>query len=302
MATKNQRIAAYVPENVYQKYQSFKVEKGLGDSRALIQILSEYFGVDHQVSHSESLHVLERITQLEVSLFTMRSDLLSELKESVLRELAPQAVIFDAETIDSPWDEENQLSDLPNDSLKEALELEEVSLPLSEPAAPSILPPIASELPQITLLGVSLSERFKVNPSTVSERKKDSPEKFAVWTQSKDPDEVSWKTNPDGTFSPVGEVPESVKGALTNLLPDGLTNGVLAKRLGIAHSTLSHWRINETSDGFLSKTRDKDPDRVGWIFNQETKRFIPERELPSDSPRVTQSELPGISIPEEVEF
>jgi hypothetical protein len=319
MATKNQRIAAYVPENVYQKYQSFKAEKGLGDSQALIQILSEYFGVAHQVSHSESPHVLERITQLEASLSAMRSDLLSELKESVLKELASQTISFavlpsggeaevaipnfDVGTIDVPQEEDKTLlSDSLSDSLSKSLELEAVSLPLPESAAPPILLLAASEFPQIVLSTTSLAERFKAGLSTISTRKKDSPEKFAVWSQSKDPDGVSWKANPDGTLSPVGEVPESVKDALTQPLPDGLTNGALANRLGIDGSTISHWKRDKTSDDFLCMTRDKDPDRIGWIFNQETKRFTPEREIPSDSPRVTQSELPGISGSEDVEF
>jgi hypothetical protein len=320
MATKNQRIAAYVPESVYQKYQSFKAEKGLGDSQALIQILSEYFGVAHQVAHSESPHVLERITQLEASLSAMRSDLLSELKELVLKELAPQAVIFaispsegelvaassfEPQIIDVPQEEDKALfpeSESLGNSLSESPELEEISLLLPESVAPPILLLAASEFPQIVLSKTSLAERFKAGLSTISTRKKDSPEKFAAWSQSKDPDGVSWKANLDGTFSPIGEVPELLKDALTNMLSDGLSNGSLAKRLGVPHSTLSHWRSDKTSDEFLSKTRDRDPDRIGWIFNQETKRFTSEREIPSDSPRATQSELPGISIPEEVEF
>jgi hypothetical protein len=308
MATKNQRIAAYVPENVYQKYQSFKIEKGLGDSQALIQILSEYFGVDHQVSHSESLHVLERITQLEVSLSAMRSDLLSELKEVILK-AAISAIppsegelvavpSFEAEIIDVPQEEDKVLASEPDslgNSLSESLELEEVSLFLPDPVDSPILLPAVSELPQIVLSTTSLAERFKVGGSTISTRKKDSPDKFAAWSQFKDPDGVSWKVNLDGTLSPVGEVPEVVKDVLAKPLPDGLTNGVLAKRLGMDGSTISHWKRDKTSDEFLCMTRDKDPDRIGWIFNQETKRFTPEREIPSDSPRVTQSELPGIS-------
>lgn len=65
MATKNQRIAAYVPEIVYQKYQCFKVEKHLGDSQALVQILSEYFGVTHSEPFGSSLTLVERVKRLE---------------------------------------------------------------------------------------------------------------------------------------------------------------------------------------------------------------------------------------------
>jgi hypothetical protein len=320
MATKNQRIAAYVPESVYQKYQSFKAEKGLGDSQALIQILSEYFGVAHEVSYSDSLHVLERITQLEVSLSAMRSDLLSELKELVLKELAPQAVIFaippsegesvavpnfEPEIIDVPQEEDKALfpeSESLGNFLSESPELEEISLLLPESVAPPIFSLAASEFPQIVLSTTSLAERFKAGSSTISTRKKDSPEKFAAWSQSKDPDGVSWKANPDGTLSPVDEVPESVRDTLTKPLLDGLTNGALAKRLGIDGSTISHWKKDKTSDEFLCMTRNKDPNRIGWVFNQETERFVSEREIPSDSPRATQSELPGISGSEDVEF
>jgi hypothetical protein len=70
MATKNQRIAAYVPENVYQKYQGFKAERGLGDSQALIQILSEYFGVTHSEPFGGSLTLVERVERLEELIHT----------------------------------------------------------------------------------------------------------------------------------------------------------------------------------------------------------------------------------------
>lgn len=65
MATKNKRIAAYVPESVYERYQSFRVEKELGDSQALIQILSEYFGVGHPDPSGSSLTLVERVARLE---------------------------------------------------------------------------------------------------------------------------------------------------------------------------------------------------------------------------------------------
>jgi transcriptional regulator with XRE-family HTH domain len=97
-------------------------------------------------------------------------------------------------------------------------------------------------------------------------------------------------------------VPDFVRDALVKRSLCGLSNSELAKRLGVGRSTISDWKRDKTSDEFLHKTRDKDPSRIGWVFNQETNRFTPEREIPRDSPRVTQSELPGISIPEEVEF
>jgi transposase-like protein len=294
MATKNQRIAAYVPENVYQKYQSFKAEKGLGDSQALIQILSEYFGVTHLVSRDESLQTLERIARLEASLSTMRSDLLSELKESVLKELAPQAVML---AIPPRRSEVEVIESVPEDlQAGETYDVSASVLPEIPPVAVSsgetqeFLPPQAAG--GIRLSSGDLRNRLKASRSTMSRKSRATPDVFSRWSAERDPDKIPWVANADETFSPVGDIPLEVETILAECSIQGLSHGDLAKRLKIDASTLSHWK-KKTADDMLNATREKDPDNIGWVLNDKTGRFTAE---PSSSPRLVQSELLEIPL------
>jgi hypothetical protein len=76
-----------------------------------------------------------------------------------------------------------------------------------------------------------------------------------------------------------------------------LTTGELAKRLTMPASTLSHWKgddpkRNKSPDELLKATREKDPDKIGWILLPAINRFKPERELPISSLEAHQHELP----------
>lgn len=76
-----------------------------------------------------------------------------------------------------------------------------------------------------------------------------------------------------------------------------LTTGELAKRLIMPTSTLSHWKSDDpkrgkSPDELLRATREKDPDKIGWILLPDINRFKPEKELPSNSPKAHQHELP----------
>lgn len=69
MATKNTRVAAYLPPDIEQAFKVFKAERGLGESKALIAILAEYFGVNQEVVHPSSLDLIKRIEALEAEVF-----------------------------------------------------------------------------------------------------------------------------------------------------------------------------------------------------------------------------------------
>jgi hypothetical protein len=75
-----------------------------------------------------------------------------------------------------------------------------------------------------------------------------------------------------------------------------LTVGELAKRLGIAGSTLSHWKspgpTGKTPEELLKATRERDPENIGWILVEAVNKFKPEQSIPSDSPSSSQGNLP----------
>jgi hypothetical protein len=82
----------------------------------------------------------------------------------------------------------------------------------------------------------------------------------------------------------------------SNRKDDGtLSNGELAKRLGIDGSTLSHWKSpgkkGKSPEQLLKSIKEKDPDGLGWLWDKETNRFKPEKPLSSESPGVSQGKL-----------
>lgn len=78
MVTQNTRVAAYLPQDITDALNAFKLERGLidagtedekglraNDSQALITILAEFFGVSQEVAHPKSLDLVKRIEALE---------------------------------------------------------------------------------------------------------------------------------------------------------------------------------------------------------------------------------------------
>ena len=76
MATQNRRIAAYLPSEIDQKLKAFKIEAGLAtksnptknDSQALIAILTQFFGLNHELSYSSTAELRQQLTDLETRL------------------------------------------------------------------------------------------------------------------------------------------------------------------------------------------------------------------------------------------
>jgi hypothetical protein len=143
MPTKNQRVATYLPEAVYERLQAFKSERELqGDSQALITILSEFLGVSQQVAHtvdySAKYVTVEQFNELVSKLKDERpalsessSELLSKLQalESRIEALEKdfqnehssmsQSELLSESSIDR--DVPGQLNLIPNDQVSEGV-------------------------------------------------------------------------------------------------------------------------------------------------------------------------------------
>lgn len=103
MPTENRRIATYLPKEIDEKFRAFKEERGLinsdkeaaGDSKALILIMSEYFGVSQQVSYYSDSPLVKQLEELSSLVSELKSELhtkvgedrISELKSELLSEL-----------------------------------------------------------------------------------------------------------------------------------------------------------------------------------------------------------------------
>lgn len=84
MPSKN-RIAAYPPDHIYERLGDFAKEHKLSESKALIQILAEYFGVAPNVAQEVSYRyaTVEQLESVEKKI-TELSSLLDELKSTSL--------------------------------------------------------------------------------------------------------------------------------------------------------------------------------------------------------------------------
>jgi septal ring factor EnvC (AmiA/AmiB activator) len=207
MPSKN-RIAGYPPDHIYQAFHKFKDDEKLTESKALIRILSGYFGIPENVAQ-------EIITPYATN-------------EQLQKELLELSKSFN-----------DSLNDLQVKTEKLEKQLQDFSKTLQTPKQ------------QVIQKGESLSN------SVSSLEKK------------------------------VTEIDAAVKEIQKSQLPDlTLTTGELAKRLGMANSSLSHWKSDDPKRGkspeeLLEATRAKDPERIGWILLKDINRFKPERPISS---------------------
>ncbi len=294
MATKRPRIAAYLPEPIHEKFKQYATERKLGDSQALAEVLSDYFGVGYKVTHSELPEVLERVDRLESSLSSIRSDLLDELKRAVLAELAPQALM-----VAIPASQVKPDMVFPEPDVIDVVKVDEAPQALGLSVMDETLQEFDTNEDEPCFLTTVLQKRLNASSGTMSRRKRSSSQVFAAWSAEKDPDGIAWKVNSDGSVSPLGAIPIEVLKSLSPRKLEGLSNGDLAKRLGVDGSTLSHWKKNKSPDELIRSIQEKDPDGFEWIFNKETGRFI---QGESSLPRMTQGELPTMEHREGEDF
>lgn len=172
MPTDKHRIAAYLPPEVDEKFQVFKKERGVGDSPALILILTEFFGVSREVSRSSSLDIdvlkSELLSELDNRFSELRDELLSKSLKSV--EIIEQGL----EAVKVSHDPLVDLQ-VTHQRLK-VVELEDGFV----------------DRPTIA----QLSTRFGCDSSLVRKQKsnyKDEPEKFIAWSKNRDPEGQGWR-------------------------------------------------------------------------------------------------------------
>lgn len=307
MGTDNRRVATYLPKEIDDRLKAFILERNLkGDSPALIVILSEYFGVSQQVAQLVDYSSFATQNQLETlsSRVNSISEKLSELSGKLLGKPLQEAKTVN-EHVDAvqpvqpvPVDVDASLTSEILSELPTNIDLDDNAT--SELRGDSLVEHlILHSTKDIKFSASQLSKRLVIGPSTISVRKNDSPEKFAEWSCGKDPDNVAWSFSTElNRFQPIGDLSVELQSKLLSEIPselsNTLTNGELAKRLGIDGSTLSHWKSGKkgrSPDELLRATRERDPDGIGWILIPETNRFSPERNLQNKQPDPFQGEL-----------
>lgn len=181
MATKNRRVAAYLPPEVDEAFIAFKIQRGLAsaenpnqnDSQALIQLLSEFLAVSPQsgysVSHAEGLVTIEQMESLKADLEVRISELFGELSGELSRvktkvdAIGPTMVDVNSQkplVIEAP----GQMS------------LVDISPNLSSP---------------YTLQ--KLADRLQCSTGTLHSHKKKGNEDLMAWSKQRDPDGIAWQ-------------------------------------------------------------------------------------------------------------
>jgi hypothetical protein len=166
MPTSNTRIAAYLPPEVDEKFQVFKQERGLGDSQALILILTEFLEVSQKVSHGNLLDIETLKGELLSELLSELSIKFSELKDELLSKPL-RSVEITQEALDAVKVSHESLDAVQLDS---------------------------QFINRLTI--AQLSIRFGCDSALVRKQKskyKNELDKFIVWSKSRDPDGYGWQ-------------------------------------------------------------------------------------------------------------
>jgi hypothetical protein len=208
MATKNRRVAAYLPPEIDKAFIEFKIENGFAtsedlnqnDSQALIKILTQFFGVDYSVAHSSESDILRRISDLEQDFSRRLSNLEATLENRVahLIDSIDENRRF-TEGVKSEFLSGSKSSDSPGQ-----LNLLMTSHHEVEHIEQHTLVPV-DQVPAHLLRGLSqrtLSIRLNVDHTTVARNRKKGFEEFSQWSGGVDPDGISWEFR-DSKYYPI---------------------------------------------------------------------------------------------------
>ena len=205
MTTQNRRIAAYLPPEIDQKLKAFKIDAGLAtkrnpnknDSQALITILTQFFGLNHEPPYASAAELRQQLSDLKAEMDRLSTALTEKIANL-----------------------ENDIADIKQSKtdIEEPLSLPKPELGGTVPEVPGQLnllastpehsggniEPIeagetllqASVIPSRLLKGLSaaqLANRFPVSRTTIDVHRKKGKGHFLQWSADQDPDGIPWE-------------------------------------------------------------------------------------------------------------
>jgi hypothetical protein len=233
MPTTNPKVSAYIPQHIFDRFQSFYKDKNISMSQAVAVIFAEYFEIEPEVNYSGGL-LTDRIRDLELKLSELSnsrsspvefskegiSELKSELFDALLKEAKinaseVQKTLFDrleSELKSSLLKElesrllissSSELSLMPN-QLGLGLTESPILQPVNTSSKHDVKQVVVEKSPKKVdypngvdiLTSAQLGERINSNPQLISKQKgrcKGNPEKFVAWARKKDPQGYGWK-------------------------------------------------------------------------------------------------------------
>lgn len=196
MPTDKHRIAAYLPKEVDEKFQVFKKEREVGDSQALILLMSEYFGVSQQVTYLNDSSLVKQVQELSSLLSELKSELSTKIGEERISELKSE-LLSELKVRDSS----SKLESEPSKQLNTETEVSQVQKKVSRSRVKnkSVKPKEVANV-VISMTAIQLEQRLGVKKSSVSKMKyecRNNIARFISWTKDKDPEGYGWEFNSD---------------------------------------------------------------------------------------------------------
>lgn len=188
MTTENKRVAAYLPQPLYELLETFKEESGLSESKAIISILAAHFGVAQQVSQkvAHKFVTVEKFDELQDKVAHI-SELIGELEEKQTgqgcsSDESPSHIPIPGQTSIFEVQSSQELSKSPGELESNSLESRTAKL-------------LVNRFPDI---GTYQSITNAKN------RYKDDPSKLIEWTRKNDEEGVAWRFDEvDKLYHPV---------------------------------------------------------------------------------------------------
>jgi hypothetical protein len=175
MGTKNPKISAYVPQEVFDRFQEFQEKRGLTASKAATAIFCDYFGIEQTTSSLPSGITLAQFQALEKRLADLEDKFESQpiYQSASLMPSELKRLELNYETPQLPFPESDLLQSTSELLKKSSIDVVNV---------PSVLS------------GNELAVRFSISSSKLSTEKTNrTHEQFTEWSKELDPDGVAWK-------------------------------------------------------------------------------------------------------------
>lgn len=249
MPTKNPKVSAYIPQHIFDRFQSFCQEKEMSMSQATAVVFAGYFEIEPEVNHLSGL-LADRIRDLELKLSELsgsRNSSNGELPKEAVSKLKSELLDILLKEFKSSIDEMQKVM------------FDELATHLQKELQSRLLLSSSSEphLESVDHLG-NKQLNLGVEPKIVENLSR----KATVKKKS-----VTKKTNPKPLASTLDVLGRDV---------DGLTNGQLIERFGGGASSLiskQKSRHKNAPDKFTNWTKSRDPHKYGWEYRENVKLY-----------------------------
>lgn len=287
MPTDNKKIGAYLPDVVFDCFTQFQRKHNLSASKAVIQIFTDYFGINLNptISSESTGELLSRVDTLEkelsglktyLKLLSERVDLIQSTSEPLISKFVEVPVSKD---IDS------KLNSKPEDEL---LNKDIIEQPIDTSIVDKIESSSDSELPIIEPVEISVDKEIdsKLDSSLQDELPQQHIVEQGVDTNIVGKSESSLDSEPPKQLQLIDSTD-----LLSELKSNPLQAKILSLRLKITPSEISIKKSKLSVDAFFDWLQDRDIDHIRWVLIGEGNkaRYIPVDDTPVEKLQLLKS-------------